>query len=56
MDEIRKIVIARKHKAFQPETNAHKNFLKTNLEKAKELQANYSFLDLKDEIDYFAST
>jgi hypothetical protein len=55
MDEIRKIVIARKHKAFQPETSAHKNFLKTNLEKVKELQSKYSFLDLKDETDYFAS-
>ncbi len=55
MDEIRKIVIARKHKAFQPETNAHKAFLKTHLEKSKELQAKYSFLDLTEEINYFAS-
>jgi hypothetical protein len=53
MDEIRKIVIARKHKAFQPETNAHKIFLKANFEKTKELQSKYSFLDLKDEINYF---
>jgi hypothetical protein len=55
MDEIRKIVIARKHKAFQPETNAHKTFLKTHFEKTKELQSKYYFLDLKDEIDYFTS-
>jgi hypothetical protein len=53
MEEIKKIVIARKHKAFQPETNAHKAFLKTHLEKTKELQSKFSFLDLKEEIEYF---
>src|SRR6185436_892253 len=46
MDEIKKIVIARKHKAFQPETNAHKTFLKTHLEKAKEFNLNTLFLIL----------
>ena len=55
MDEIKKIVIARKHKAFQPETNAHRAFLKTHLEKTKELQSKFSFLDLSDEINYFKS-
>ncbi|HEV8269914.1 MAG TPA: GSCFA domain-containing protein [Chitinophagaceae bacterium] len=55
MEEIKKIVIARKHKAFQPETNAHKAFLKTHLEKTKELQTKFSFLDLSDEINYFTS-
>ena len=53
MEEIKKIVIARKHKAFQPDTNAHKTFLKTHLEKTKELQAKFSFLNLKEEIEYF---
>lgn len=56
MEEIKKIVIARKHKAFQPETNAHRTFLKTNHEKAKELQSKFPFLDLSDEINYFKST
>ena len=55
MEEIKKIVIARKHKAFQPETNAHKAFLKTHFEKTKELQSKFSFLDLNDEINYFKS-
>jgi hypothetical protein len=55
MEEIKKIVIARKHRAFQPETNAHKTFLKTHLEKTKELQSKFSFLDLSDEINYFKS-
>ena len=53
MEEIKKIVIARKHKAFQPETNAHKAFLKTHFEKANELQLKFPFIDLKEEIEYF---
>ncbi len=53
MEEVRKIAIARKHKPFQPETNAHKLFLKSHLEKAKGLQKNFPFLDLTDEISYF---
>jgi hypothetical protein len=53
MEEIRQIVISRKHKAFQPGTNAHKTFLKAHLEKAKELQSKFPFLDLREEINYF---
>jgi len=56
MEEIKKIVIARKHKAFQPETNAHKGFLKIHLDKAKELQSKFPFLDISDEIDYFGAS
>ncbi|HJS55178.1 MAG TPA: GSCFA domain-containing protein [Chitinophagaceae bacterium] len=55
MEEIRKIVTARKHKPFQPETNAHKSFLKSHLEKAKELNTKFPFLDLAEEINYFAT-
>jgi len=54
MEEVRKIVTARKHRAFQPNTNAHKEFLRINHEKAKELQEKHSCLDLKEEIDYFS--
>ncbi len=56
MEEIKKIVIARKHKPFQRQTNAHNTFLKTHLEKTKGLQAKYSFLDLSDEINYFTTS
>lgn len=55
MEEIRQIVISRKHKPFQPGTNAHKTFLKSQLEKAKELQSKYPFLDFADEINYFGT-
>jgi hypothetical protein len=52
-EEIKKIVIARKHKPFQPATEAHKRFLKTHLEKAQELQKKYPFLNLDEDIRYF---
>lgn len=54
MSEIRKIVIARKHKAFQPTTEAHQRFLQDHFKKAKLLQEKYSFINLQEEIDYFA--
>lgn len=53
MEEIKKIVIARKHKAFQPETQAHKEFLKTHLERTKQLQEKYPELDFRDDIRHF---
>ena len=56
MQEVRKIVTARKHRAFQPETKAHAQFLISHFEKAKELQQKYPFLELKDEIKYFSQT
>ena len=54
MQEVKKIIIARKHKPFQPETKAHLQFLITHFEKAKLLQEKYSFLDLKEELVYFS--
>lgn len=55
MEEVRKIVIARRHKAFQPATSAHKRFLKTQAEKAAQLMKENSFLDLQEELNYFES-
>jgi hypothetical protein len=55
MEEIRQIVISRKHKPFQPGTNAHKAFLKIHLEKAKDLQVKYPFIDFAEEINYFGT-
>jgi hypothetical protein len=54
MQEIRKIIIARKHMAFQPDTNAHRQFLQSHFEKANALQEKFPFLDLKEEMDYFS--
>ena len=54
MQEVKKIVVARKHKAFQPLTKAHGQFLADHFEKVKELNKKYPFLDLKEEIIYFS--
>jgi hypothetical protein len=54
MKELRKITIARKHKAFQPETKAHGKFLTEHFQKAKALKEKYPFLDLEDELTYFS--
>lgn len=54
MEEVRKIVVARNHRAFQPATQAHQKFLSAHLEKARQLQAQYPLLDLSGEINYFA--
>lgn len=53
MEEIKKIVIARKHKAFQPETKAHAAFLKAHLEKVQLLQEKNPELDFEEELCYF---
>ncbi|MBO9635630.1 MAG: GSCFA domain-containing protein, partial [Chitinophagaceae bacterium] len=52
--ELKKLTIARKHKAFHPDTEAHRKFLLAQLNKAKELQSQHPFLNLLDELAYFA--
>lgn len=54
MQEVKQIVIARKHRPFQPETKAHQQFLNAHFVKAKELQQKFPFLDLKEELVYFS--
>jgi hypothetical protein len=51
--EIEKIMIARKHKPFQPSTDAHKNFLKLHAERTRSLMESYPFLELQEELDFF---
>jgi len=53
LEEIKKIVTARKHKTRFPATQAHQAFLKTHLQKAMALQQQHPYLNLKEEIDYF---
>lgn len=52
-EEIQKLVIARRHKAFQPDTEAHKKFLQLHFDKAKNLQQQFPFLDFGEEVEYF---
>lgn len=53
MEEVKKLVTARKHKPFQPATVAHRQFLQSHLEKTIALQQKYPFLELGEELDYF---
>jgi hypothetical protein len=53
MEEVKKITIARRHKPFQPGTNAHRQFLETHAQKTRALQQRYPYLDLSEELKYF---
>lgn len=53
MEEVRKISIARRHKPFQPATEAHKRFLQEHAARTADLARRYPFLDLREELDYF---
>jgi hypothetical protein len=55
MAEINKIVTASRHKAFQPSTSAHKQFLQSHFEKTAQLKVKYPFLDLEKELNYFST-
>ena len=56
LDEVRKIAIARRHKPFQPLTQAHKRFLQEHQQKTRELMEKYPFLRLEEELAYFSDS
>lgn len=51
--DVEKIVTSRKHKAFQPDTEAHQKFLKLNAERARELMKAHPHLSFEEEIAFF---
>jgi hypothetical protein len=55
MQEIKKIVIARRHRAVHPDTAGHRQFLESHFEKTKSLSEKYPFLDFTRELDYFSN-
>lgn len=55
MEEVKKIIIARRHKPFQPATQAHQRFLADHRQKTAELARRYPFLDLAEELAYFSA-
>ena len=55
IDEIKKIQPAKQHRAFNPNSEEHKKFLKTYFEKTKQLQHKYPILNLRDELEYFGA-
>lgn len=55
IEEIKKIVIARKHKPLHPDTLAHSRFLQDYRRKTEELAARYPFIDFGEELAYFST-
>jgi hypothetical protein len=55
LEEVKKVVIARRHKPFQPATNAHRKFLADFRDKTAALSREYPFLDLQEELAYFSN-
>lgn len=53
MEDVKRIMTAYRHKPFQPDTQAHQNFLRSFLEKTQKLQLQYPHLDFSNEIKYF---
>jgi hypothetical protein len=54
-EEIKKLVVSRSHKPFNAQSEQHKQFLKTQLERTRQLQEQYPFLDFGREINYFGA-
>lgn len=55
MDTIKKVVTGYKHKPFNPDTQAHRSFLKSHFEKVKELQLQHPQLNFSKELIYFST-
>ncbi len=53
MEEIRKLVTARRHRPLHPSTQAHRQFLRAHYEKTLLLAEQYPFLDLSQELVFF---
>ncbi len=53
LEEIKKIVIAKKHKPFNPKSSLHKKFLEQQAEKTRRIAAIHPYLDFNEELRYF---
>ena len=53
LEELRKLVTARRHRPMHPSTGAHARFMREQYEKAVELARKYPFLNLGEELTYF---
>lgn len=54
MEEVRKVNTAFKHKPFHPNTNQHRSFLRSSLEKVLDLEAKLPHLNFEKEKAYFS--
>lgn len=55
MIRINELNAARKHKPFNPGSEAHKRFLRVNYEKAKIIATQYPNLDMEEALGYFST-
>ena len=55
IEAVRPLVTARKHKAFHPDSVAHKKFLLSHFEKTRALEKQYPHIDFSGELDYFGN-
>jgi hypothetical protein len=53
MEQVKKMVMAARHRSLQPSTNAHRQFLEAHHRKTLELVDRYPFLDMAEELKYF---
>jgi hypothetical protein len=51
---VKPLAIARRHRPFNPHSAAHARFMLAHYDKARQLQAQYPWLDFKDELAYFS--
>ncbi|MBV9962941.1 MAG: GSCFA domain-containing protein [Parafilimonas sp.] len=54
LEEIKKIVIAKRHKPFNPDSTLHKKFLQQQAEKTKQILNKHPYLNLHEELNYFS--
>jgi hypothetical protein len=54
LEELHAIHLAFRHKPFNPESQQHKKFLRSYLEKTKAIQQQHPYLDFSRELEYFA--
>lgn len=53
--QVKKLMIAYRHRPQQPDTQQHRHFMQQQWQKAKSLQEQFPFLNLKEQLDYFSS-
>ena len=53
-EEIQRLTNACNHRAFNPDSEAYRNFMAMHLIKAKSLQDQFPYIDLSNEISYFS--
>lgn len=52
-EKIKEVLKAKQHRPFQKESLSHQKFKETYFNKCRQLQNEYPFLSLQDELDYF---